>query len=95
MLCKHVQVLGVIAMVKYEQQGCNASYCWQQPLYCSLLNSKSPLICIVGKLQKDHKSRSLNYCFFANKRALFFAMPFLPHKRFALMGLLKTAKCEC
>ena len=35
-------------------------------LYCSLLNSKSPLKCIVGKQRKDHKSRSLNYCFFAN-----------------------------
>jgi len=33
-------------------------------LYCSLLNSKSPLICIVEKHRKDHKSRSLNYCFF-------------------------------
>ena len=64
-------------------------------LYCSLLNSKSPLICIVGKQWKDHKSRSLNYCFFANQRVLFFAMPFLPHKGFALTGRLKTAKCEC
>jgi len=45
--------------------------------YCPLLNSKSPLICIVGKQQKDHKPRSLNYCFFANQRVLFFAMPFL------------------
>ena len=52
-------------------------------LYCSLLNSKSPSICIVGKQQKDHKSRSLNYYFFANQRVLFFAMPFLPHKGFA------------
>jgi len=64
-------------------------------LYCSLLHSKSPLICVVGKQQKDHKSRSLNYCFFANQRMLFFAMPSLPHKGFALTGRLKTAKCEC
>jgi len=75
-------------------------------LYCSLLNSKSLLIRIVGKQRKDHKFRSLNYCFFANQRVLFFAMPFLPHKGFALMGRLKTAsanvyeaaciaKCEC
>jgi len=64
-------------------------------LYCSLLNSKSPLVCIVGKQRKDHKSWSLNYCFFANQRGLFFAMPFLPYKGFALTGRLKTAKCEC
>ena len=64
-------------------------------LYCFLLNSKSPLICIVGKQQKDHNSQSLNYCFFANQRVLFFAMPFLPHKSFALTGRLKTPKCEC
>jgi len=66
--------------------GCNFYY---------LLNSKSPLICTVGKQQKIHKPRSLNYCFIANQRVLFFAMPFLPKKRFALMGHLKTAKCEC
>ena len=64
-------------------------------LYCSLLNSKSPLICIVGKLRKDHKSWWLNYCFFANQQVLFFAMPFLPHKGYALTGCLKAAKCEC
>ena len=29
---------------------------------------------IVGKQRKDHKSRSLNYCFFANQRVLFFAI---------------------
>ena len=60
-----------------------------------LLNSKSPLICIVGKQQKIHKPWSLNYCFIANQRELFFAMPFLPYKGFPLMGHLKTAKCEC
>jgi len=66
-------------------------------LYCSLLNFKSPLICIVGKQRKDHKLRSLNYYFFANQRVLFFTMPFLPHKGFVLKGRLKTAKwnvCE-
>ena len=31
-LCTHVQVFGVVAMVKDEGQGCNASYCWQQLL---------------------------------------------------------------
>ena len=40
-------------------------------------------------------TRSLNYCFFANQRVLFFAMPFLPCKGFALTDHLKTAKCEC
>jgi len=64
-------------------------------LYCSLLNSKSLLICIVGKQWKEHKSRSLNYCFFANQRVLLFAMPFLPHEGFALTGRLKTANSEC
>jgi len=32
-LCTHVQVLGVVAMVKDEGQGRNASYCWQQLLF--------------------------------------------------------------
>jgi len=32
---------------------------------------------------------------FANQQVLFFAMSFLPHKRFALTGHLKTAKCGC
>ena len=31
-LCTHVEVLGVVAMVKDEGQGCNARYCWQQLL---------------------------------------------------------------
>jgi len=66
-----------------------SNLCW------SLFNSKSPLKCIVGKQRKDHKSRSLNYCFFANQRVLFVAMPFLPHKGFAPTDRLKTAKCEC
>jgi len=35
-LCTHVQVLGVFAMGKDEQQRCNASYCWQQPLLFSV-----------------------------------------------------------
>jgi len=35
-LCTHVQVLGVVAMVKDERKGCNASYCWQQPLLFSV-----------------------------------------------------------
>ena len=43
---------------------------------------------------KLHKPRSLNYCFVANQWVLFFAMPFLPYKGFALTGHLKTAKCE-
>jgi len=62
--------------------------------YCCLLNSKSLLICIVGQQQKDHKPPSLNYCFFANQRVLFFSLPFLHYKGFALTGHLKTAKCE-
>ena len=56
-------------------------------LYCSLLNSKSPKICIVGKQRKHHTSPLLNYCCCA--------MPFLAHRGFALTGRLKTAKCEC
>jgi len=32
-LCTHVQVLGVVAIVKDEGQGCNVSYCWQQLLF--------------------------------------------------------------
>jgi len=40
---------------------------------------------------KNHKLRSLNYCFFANQWVLFFKMPFLPYKGFALTGRLKTA----
>jgi len=32
----HVQVLGVVAMGKDEQQGYNASYCWQQLLLFSV-----------------------------------------------------------
>ena len=63
--------------------------------YCPILNSKSPLICIVGNQQKDHRPRSLNYCFFPNQRVSFVAMPFLAHKGFVLTGRLKTAKCEC
>ena len=35
-------------------------------VYCSLLSSKSPLLCIVGKQWKDHTPWSLNYCFFTN-----------------------------
>jgi len=50
---------------------------------------------IVAKQLKDHKSRSLNYCFFSNHWVSYFAMPFLPHKDFTLTGRLKTAKCEC
>jgi len=64
-------------------------------LCCPLLNSKFPLVCIVGKQQKNHKPQSLNYCFFANQRVSFFAMPFLPYKGFALTGHVKTAKCDC
>jgi len=62
--------------------------------YCSQLNSKSPLVFIVGKQRKDHTLLSLNYCFFANQWVLFFAMPFLAHKDFTLMGRLETAKCK-
>ena len=46
------------------------------------------------EVAKIHKPWSLHYCFVANKWVLFFAMPFLPYKGFALMGHLKTAKCE-
>ena len=92
-LCTHVQELGVVAMVKDEGQRAMRAIVGSNFYY--LLNSKSPLICTVGKQQKIHKPRSLNYCFIANQQVLFFAMPFLPYKGFALMGHLKTAKCEC
>jgi len=35
-LCMLVQVPGVVAMGKDERQGCNVSYCWQQPLLFSV-----------------------------------------------------------
>jgi len=35
-LCTYVQVLGVVVMGKDERQGCNASYCGQQPLFFSV-----------------------------------------------------------
>ena len=35
-LCTHVQVLGVVAMVKNEQQGFNVNYCWQDLLLSSV-----------------------------------------------------------
>jgi len=35
-LCTHVQVLGVVAMVKKERQGCNVRYCWQDFLLSSV-----------------------------------------------------------
>jgi len=35
-LCTHVQVLGVVAMMKNERQGCNVSYYWQQLLLSSV-----------------------------------------------------------
>ena len=45
--------------------------------------------------QAAKRSWSLNYCCLANEWVLFFAMPFLPHKGFALTGRFKTAQCEC
>jgi len=41
-------VLGVVAIVKDERKGSMRAIVGSK-LYCSLLNSKSPLICIVGK----------------------------------------------
>jgi len=35
-LSTHVQVLGVVAMVKDDRQGCNVGYCWQQLLLPSV-----------------------------------------------------------
>jgi len=93
-LCKHVRCLALLRWERTSSKGAMRAIIGSN-LYCPLLNSKSPLICIVGKQRKDHKLRSLNYCFFANQRVLFFAMPFLPHKGFALTGRLKTATCEC
>ena len=44
-LCTHVQVLGVVAMGKDEQKGCNASYCWQQLLLFSVELVSNDLYC--------------------------------------------------
>jgi len=92
-LCTHVQVLGVVAIRKDAARvQCElllaatfSVLCWTLNLHWNVLLGSSEKI----------KSRWLNYCFFANQRVLFFAMPFLPHKGFALRGRLKTAKCEC
>ena len=56
--CTHVQVLGVVPMVKNERQGYNVTIDGRI-FYCPLLNSKSLLICIVGKQQKDHKPTTI------------------------------------
>ena len=75
LLSTHVQVLGVVAMVKYERQGRSASFVGSS-LQSSLLISKLLLIFIVGRKQKDHTPRSLDYCLFAPHWVLFFAIPF-------------------
>ena len=73
---------------------------------CPLLNSKSPLICIVGKHQKHHKPRSLNYCFFANQLCYSLRCPSCITKalRWRVIWRLPSAnvcepahvaKCEC
>ena len=93
-LCLHVEVLGVVEMGKDEWKGAMQAIVGSN-LQCSQLNSKSPLMYIVGKQRKDHTLRSLNYCFLANQWVLFFAIPFLAHKDFSLTVHLKTAKCEC
>ena len=49
-LCTHVQVLGVVAMAKDDGKGAMRAIVGSNFYY--LLNSKSPLICIVGKQQK-------------------------------------------
>ena len=54
-LCTHVQVLGFVAMVRDEGKGAMRDIVGSNFFY--LLNSKSPLICIVGKQQKIHKPR--------------------------------------
>jgi len=51
-------------------------------------------MCIVGKQRKDHTPRSLNYCFFANQRVLFFAMPFLAHKGFCANGPFEDCQVQ-
>ena len=60
-------------------------------IYCSLLNSKSPLVCIVGMQRKDH-TELLVFCKWMGV-ILHNALPGL--QRLALTGRLKTAKCEC
>jgi len=93
-LCTHVQVLGVVAMVKNKQQGCNVSYCWQQLLLSSVeLYISIHMYC--WEAAKKSQAAITEYCFFANQRVLFFAMLFLHYKGFALTGYLKTAKCKC
>jgi len=60
--------------------------------YCPLLNSKSPLICIVEKQQKDHNHwiaafSQINGCYSSRCPSCL--------TKTALTGRLKTAKCEC
>jgi len=60
--------------------------CWTLNLHlCVLLASNEKITC------RDHWITAVN----ANERVLFFAMPLLAHKDFALTGGLKTAMCEC
>ena len=90
----HVQVLGVVAIGKDERQGCNANYCWQQPLVFSVeLQISIEMYC--WEAAKRSQVAITELLLFRKSTALFFVMPFLPHKGFTLTGRLKTAKCEC
>jgi len=97
-----------LALLRWERTSCKGAMraIVGSNLYCSQLKSKSTLMCIVDKQRKDHTLRSLNYCSFANQRVLFFAMPILTHKGFALTAVWRLpganvceaahiARCEC
>ena len=93
-LCLHVQVLGVVAIGKDERQVYNTSYCWQQPLEFSVeLWISIEMYC--WEAAKRSQVAITGLLLFRKSTGVFFTMPFLPHKGFALTGRLKTAKCEC
>jgi len=73
-LCLHVQVLGVVEMGKDEWKGAMQAIVGSN-LQCSQLNSKSPLMYIVGKQRKDHTLRSLNLLLFGKSVGVIFRDP--------------------
>ena len=93
-LCTHVQVLGVVAMGKDERQGCNASYCWQQPLLFSV-ELYIPIDVYCWQAAKRSQAAITELLLFRKWMGVILRDALLAHKRFALTGRLKTAKCEC
>ena len=93
-LCTHVEVLGVVAMLKNERQGCNVSYCWQDLLLSSVeLYMSIDIYC--WEAAKRSQAAITELLLFRKSTGIILrdALPAL--KGFALTGHLKTAKCEC